>query len=43
MNREILRKLFSALLINTDNENHLKCDIIINTDDAVGLSTLQMN
>lgn len=43
MDREILRRHFSALLMNTDNENHLKCDIIINTDDAVGLSTLQMN
>ena len=42
MNREILRKHFSALLMNTDNENHLKCDIIINTDDAVGYFTNEL-
>ena len=42
MNREILRRHFSALLMETDNENHLKCDIIIGENDAVGLSTLQM-
>ena len=34
MDREILRRHFSALLMNTDNEHHLKC--------AIGLSTLQM-
>ena len=42
MDREVLRRHFSALLMNTNNENHLKCNIIINTDEAVGLSTLQM-
>lgn len=41
MDREILRKHFSALLMETDN--HLKCNIIINEDEAVGLSTLQMD
>ena len=41
MDREILRRHFSALLMNTDNENHLKCNITIE-DDAMGLSTLQM-
>ena len=43
MNREVLRKQFSALLMNTNNENHLKCNIIIGTDEAMGLSTLQMS
>lgn len=41
MDREILRRHFSALLMNTDNEHHLKCNITIE-DDAMGLSTLQM-
>lgn len=41
MDREILRKHFSALLMETDN--HLKCNIIINEDEVVGLSTLQMD
>ena len=39
--RENLRRHFSALLMNTDNENHLKCNITIE-DSAMGLSTLQM-
>jgi hypothetical protein len=42
MDREILRRHFSALLMNTNNENHLKCNIIIGENDAMGLSTLQM-
>jgi hypothetical protein len=42
MDREILRRHFSALLMETDNEKHLKCDIIIGENDAMGLSTLQM-
>lgn len=42
MDREILRRHFSALLMETDNENHLKCDIIIGENEAMGLSTLQM-
>ena len=41
MDREILRRHFSALLMNTDNEHHLKCNITIE-DGAMGLSTLQM-
>lgn len=41
MDREILRRHFSALLMNTDNENHLKCNITIE-DDTMGLSTLQI-
>jgi hypothetical protein len=28
--------------MNTNNENHLKCNIIIGENDAMGLSTLQM-
>ena len=40
MDREILRRHFSALLMETDNENHLKCDIIIGENEAMGLSTL---
>lgn len=42
MDREILRRHFSALLMNTDNEHHLKCNIIIGEDEAMGLSTSQM-
>ena len=42
MDREILRRHFSALLMNTNNENHLKCNIIIGENDAMGLNTLQM-
>jgi hypothetical protein len=42
MEREILRRHFSALLMNTDNEHHLKCEIIIGENEAMGLSTLQM-
>ena len=42
MDREILRRHFSALLMNTDNENHLKCNIPIGEGDAMGLSTLQI-
>lgn len=42
MDREILRRHFSALLMNTDNEHHLKCNIIIGENEAMGLSTLQM-
>ena len=42
MDREILRRHFSAVLMNTDNDNHLKCNVIIREDEAMGLSTLQM-
>ena len=42
MDREILHRHFSALLMETDNEHHMKCDIIIGENDAMGLSTLQM-
>ena len=42
MDREILRRHFSALLMNTDNEHHLKCNIIIGEDEAMGLSISQM-
>ena len=41
MDREILRRHFSALLMETDNEKHLKCDIIIGENEAMGLSTLK--
>ena len=34
MDREILRKHFSALLINTDFEHHLKCKVHIGNDDT---------
>lgn len=42
MDREILRRHLSAVLMNTDNDNHLKCNIVIGENDAMGLSTLQM-
>lgn len=36
MDREILRRHFSALLMDTDNEHHLKCEIVLE-DEAMGL------
>lgn len=42
IDREILRRHFSALLMETDNENLLECNIIIGENEAMGLSTLQM-
>lgn len=37
MDREILRKHFSALLINTDFEHHLECKVHIDNDDDATL------
>ena len=41
MDREILRRHFSALLMNTDEDNLMECNITLE-DGAMGLSTLQM-
>ena len=38
MDRNILEKRFGELLKNTDNDNHLKCDILINNENkTIGL------
>ena len=38
MDRNILKKQFSELLKNTDNDNHLKCNVLINNENkTIGL------
>lgn len=42
MNIEHIRHCLSALLINTDENHPLECDIVIGEGKAQGLSTLEM-
>lgn len=42
MGLEEIRHKLSAILINTDENNPLKCDIYIGEEESQGLSTLQM-
>lgn len=39
MNRETLRKKFSALLMHNDANNPRECQISLESDDAFGLSS----
>lgn len=41
MDREILRRHFSALLMDTNNEHHLKCTINDSKDRELSLSAFQ--
>lgn len=40
--RSMLRQYFSRNLMDTDEEHPFKCDITVETDKAVGLSSLEM-
>lgn len=40
--REMLRNYFSRNLMNTNQDNIIKCYFALETDEAFGLSTLQM-
>lgn len=42
MNRETIRKKLSVILIDTSEENQLKCNIQIGEKEAVGISTLEL-
>ena len=42
MNRENIRKQLSAILMDTNEEHPLDCNIMIGEDEAMGLSTLQI-
>lgn len=42
MNRENIRKQLSAMLMDTNEEQPLDCNILIGQDEVFGLSTLQM-
>lgn len=41
--REEIRHKISAILMDTDEENQMKCEICIENDEACGLSTLEMD
>lgn len=40
--RSMIRQYLSRNLMNTSEEHPLECDIIVETEDAFGLSTLEM-
>lgn len=40
--REMLRNYFSRNLMDTNQDNITKCDFTLETDETLGLSTLQM-
>jgi hypothetical protein len=40
--KEYFRRKISSFLIDTSEQNPLKCTIIVGEDEAFGLSTLQM-
>ena len=40
--REMLRNYFSRNLMDTNQDNIIKCEFTLETDEAFGLSTLQM-
>lgn len=42
MKRENLRQQLSKLLMDTNEDNPLKCNILIGEDESFGLSTLQI-
>lgn len=43
MNKEELRHKLSLLLMDTNATNPVNCDIIIGEEEAIGLSSLEMN